>query len=181
MSERSDDRDPFAAFGDEGDEMFARRDRGGDRGRQRSKVVSEFVRRALENTFEQVQNTGSLSKDAITYLLQQGDKGKREIVRIVSKEVGDFLRGVDLSTEVIKVLSGVQVDVSASIRFRPTGGEAKVSNLSPELEVNKSSVRFQGHDVMTTSDLPETKDVPTSPESSGAESGPTGGNPEGST
>jgi hypothetical protein len=111
------------------DEMFAHRERysGGDR--RRPRVVSEFVRRAIENTVGQVQSTGLLSRDALNYLLQQGDKGKKEVVRIVAHEVGEFLRGVDLSSEVIKVLTSIQVEVNASVRFKPT----KDGSVKPEV------------------------------------------------
>lgn len=116
MSQREDENGFEGVFDD--DEMFTQRERGGER-RQRP-FVSDFVRRAIENTMGSVQSTGSLSREALSYLLQQGDRGKREVVRIVAHEVGEFLRGVDLSGEIIKVLSGIQLDVSASVRFKPT-------------------------------------------------------------
>ncbi len=114
----------------EDDDMFARRER--DR---RQGVVTDFVRRAIENTVGQVQNTSSISREAIHYLLQQGDRGRKEVLRIVGKEVGDFLRHVDISTEVIKVLTGIQMDFSASVRFRHADGKLK-----PEIEKSEVSV-----------------------------------------
>jgi hypothetical protein len=119
VSNRFDDADDVQ--GPYEDEMFAHRERfsGQDR-RTRPHAVSEFVRRAIENTVGSVQTTSSLSKEALNYLLQQGDRGKRELVRIVANEVGQFLRGVDLSSELVKVLTSVQLEVNASIRFRPT-------------------------------------------------------------
>ena len=86
-------------------------------GRRRPKPgVGDIVRRALEN----MQSTGNVSREALQYVLHQGDRGKREVVRIVAKEVGEFLRHVDISQEVIKVLTSVQVDFSASVKFKPT-------------------------------------------------------------
>ncbi|MBK8012971.1 MAG: hypothetical protein IPK13_16645 [Deltaproteobacteria bacterium] len=110
-----DDPPPFRDEPDDDDEMFSRRERseGG-----RSNLVGEFVRRAIENTVGQAKSTGTLSREALMFLLQQGDRGKKEIVRVVAKEVGDFLRHVDLSSEVVKVLTGLQVDFQASVRFR---------------------------------------------------------------
>lgn len=96
------------------DDMFSRREREGRVG------VGDFVRRAIENTVGSVQNTSTLSREAIGYLLQQGDRGRKEILRIVAKEVGDFLRHVDISTEVIKVLTNVEMDFKASVRFKRT-------------------------------------------------------------
>ena len=112
-NERDRDSEPVEGEYDE-DEMFQRR----ERQRHSSRVVSDFVRRAIENTVGQVQSTGALPKDALHYLIQQGDKGRKEIVRIVAKEVGDFLRHTDVSSEVVKILTNVQLDMSASIRFK---------------------------------------------------------------
>ncbi len=105
----------------EDDDMFSHR----ERDRRPPGVVTDFVRRAIENTVGQVQNTGSLSREAIHYLLQQGDRGRKELLRIVGKEVGDFLRHVDISTEVIKVLTGLQMDFTASVKFRHSDGKLK--------------------------------------------------------
>jgi len=119
VASRPDDGDDTPPFED--DDMFAQRDRLHERRRQ---GVSDFVRRAIENTVGSMQTTGTLSKEALAYLLQQGDRGKRELVRIVANEVGQFLRGIDLSGEVVKVLSSVQLEVNASIRFKPVGDKS---------------------------------------------------------
>ena len=128
----------------EDDDMFSRRER--DR---RQGVVTDFVRRAIENTVGQVQSTSSLSREAIAYLLQQGDKGRKEVLRIVAKEVGDFLRHVDISTEVIKVLTGIQMDFSASVRFR----HAEDGKVKPEVSTSKTSI----HETEPIEETPETE------------------------
>lgn len=139
----SDPPDMFddPSFGPE-DDMFTRRESPGPgRGpssserRQRPRVVSEFVRRAIENTVGSMQSTGSLSKEALQYVLQQGDRSKKEILRIVAHEVGEFLRNVDLSSEVVKILTSVQVEVNASIRFKPTEDPTRVA---PKVETSVS-------------------------------------------
>lgn len=99
---------------DPDDDMFGRR----ERHRQGSRVVGDFVRRAIENTVGQVQSSGAMPKEAISYLLQQSDKGRKEVVRLVASEVGEFLRHTDISSEVVKILTNVQVDMSASLRFK---------------------------------------------------------------
>ncbi len=108
---------------DDDDDLFFRRDRERERDRERDRGglgVSDFVRRAIENTVGSVQNTGTMSKEALHYVIQQGDRGRREVVRIVASEVGDFLRKTDLSQEVVKILTSVQMDFNATIKFRPT-------------------------------------------------------------
>ena len=129
------DREEESAEGEfEDDDMFARR----ERQRHSSRVVSDFVRRAIENTVGQVQSSGALPKDALHYLLQQGDKGRKEVVRIVAKEVGDFLRHTDISSEVVKVLTNVQVDMSASIRFKRNPEGRLTTELGEDAHVSVS-------------------------------------------
>lgn len=120
------------------DDMFARR----ERSKHSSRVVGEFLRRTIDSTLGQVQSSGALPKEAISYLLHQGDKGRKEIVRIVANEVGDFLRHTDLSSEIVKVLTNVQVDMSASIRFKrnPDG------RLATEVDEGSSVSLHGAHD-----------------------------------
>jgi hypothetical protein len=120
MSNPPRDPDTEEGAGFPEDDLFQRRERNAPPNRGRPRVVSEFVRRAIENTVGSVQSTGSVSKEALAYLLQQGDKGRKEVMRVVAKEVGDFLRQTDVSSEIVKVLTNIQVDVSASVKFRPS-------------------------------------------------------------
>ncbi len=124
MSEMHDDHDDlFAPYDDE--RRRARKDRNS---------VPDLLRRAIENTFESVKDTGAIPKEAIAYLLQQGDRGRRELVKVAAKELGDFLRATDISSEVVKVLTAVQMDMKVSVRFKrnPEGGA-----VIPEVDVEK--------------------------------------------
>lgn len=111
------------------DELLSRRE-----SRHRHRSVPDFVRRAIENTMDSVHNTQNVSREALQFFLSTTDKTKREIVRIVASEVGDFLRHADLSSEIMKVLTGVQADVQVSVRFRRTerGVEPEVRTSSEE-------------------------------------------------
>jgi hypothetical protein len=142
------------------DDMFARRERARDR-QQRQRGVGDFVRRAFE-TVGSVQGSASLPKDAISYLLQQGDRGKREVVRIVAKEVGDFLRQVDISSEVVKILSSLQVEVSATVRFRPTEDGRAVR---PEVQAGSevSLLDGQGRDLLADDEGEDGEDLSADP------------------
>ncbi|MEM1022726.1 MAG: hypothetical protein AAGD10_03995 [Myxococcota bacterium] len=106
-----------------------------ERDRQRGRVVGEFVRRAIDNAFEQVQSSSAAPKEALSFLLHQGDKGRREVVRIVAKEVGDFLRATDLSSEVIKVLTGVQAELNVKVKFRRTEGGGVKPDLDGDIKI----------------------------------------------
>lgn len=123
------------------DDFFSRREPDREREHQRSRILTEFVRRALEGAVGQMQQTSTVPREALTYLLQQGDRGKREVVRIVGTEISDFLRHVDISSEVLKVLGSLQVDVSASVRFKRTDG-----GVQPDVS-GDSSVKVEGEEI----------------------------------
>lgn len=129
MTQHPEDDQEYRTEDLEDDDMFARRERDAD-GRGRQRPLGEFVRRAIENTVGSVEKTGSIPREALQYILQQGDRGKREAVRLIANEVGDFLRHVDISGEVIKVLTSVQMDLSASVKFKHQDGR-----LSTEVKI----------------------------------------------
>lgn len=127
-----------------------------ERGDRSRLGVSDFVRRAIENTVGSVQTTGTISKEALQFLLQQGDRGRREILRIVAAEVGQFLRDTDLSTEVIKILTGVQVELSANIKFKPAEGSPEKIDPKADVSVNLSPARRSETPPPADSPAPET-------------------------
>jgi hypothetical protein len=129
MSRRDDEPWAPPPLEDE-DEMFARRE-----GRNRHRAVPDFVRRAIENTMGSVHNTQTASREALQLFLSTTDRTKRELVRIAASEVGQFLRHVDISSEVLKVLTGVQADVQISVRFRRTDD----GGVSPEVRAGGES------------------------------------------
>jgi hypothetical protein len=148
-----DDDLPDDELGDD-DDMFGRR----EPHRQGSRVVGDFVRRAIENTMGQVQNTGAVPKEAINYLLQQTDRGRKEAVRLVAKEVGDFLRHTDISSEVVKILTNVQVDVSASLRFKRNPEGRLSTEVDEGSEVSLHGSEDESNDDSADSHTAETKD-----------------------
>ena len=108
MSEMHEDQEDLYGAYDE-DRRRSRRDR---------HPVQELFRKAIENTFDTVKDSGAIPKEALGYLLQQTDRGRREIVKVAAKELGDFLRATDISSEVVKVLTAVQMDMTVSVRFK---------------------------------------------------------------
>lgn len=121
MSQRPEDIFGADDGGRDEDGGFGRRD-----DRDRRPRVSDFVRRAIENTVGSVQSTGNAPREALEYLLRQGDRGRRELFRIVAGEVGEFLRHVDVAGEVVKVLTSVEVEFKANLRFKPSDNALKV-------------------------------------------------------
>ena len=100
-------------------------------GRGFSGLVPDAVRRAvltgmgaLFMTEEGIRNAVTemkLPKEALNFLLGQAEKTRIEVSRVVSQEVRRFLESETLRREVMKLLSSVTLEVSASIKLKPTG------------------------------------------------------------
>jgi hypothetical protein len=97
-----------------------------------SGLVPDIVRRAvltgvgaLFMTEEGIRNLVGdmkLPKDAIGFLLSQAEKTRTEVARVVTQEVRRFLESETLRREIWKVLTGVTLEVTASIQLKQ-GGE----------------------------------------------------------
>ena len=96
-----------------------------------SGLVPDIVRRAvltgvgaLFMTEEGIRNlVGDMKmpKDAIAFLMTQADKTRTEVARVVTQEVRRFLESETLRREIWKMISGVTLEVNASIRLKPSG------------------------------------------------------------
>src|SRR5437879_161151 len=96
-----------------------------------SGLVPDIVKRAvltgvgaLFMTEEGIRNLVGemkLPKDALAFLLSQADKTRGEVSRVVTQEVRRFLESETLRREIWKVLTGVTLEVNASIQLKPSG------------------------------------------------------------
>ena len=96
-----------------------------------SGIVPDIVRRAvltgvgaLFMTEEGIRNlVGDMKmpKDALAFLLAQADKTRNEVARMVTQEVRRFLESETLRREIWKVLTGVTLEVNATIQLKPSG------------------------------------------------------------
>ena len=96
-----------------------------------SGIVPDIVRRAvltgvgaLFMTEEGIRNlVGDMKmpKDALAFLLAQADKSRTEVARVVTHEVRRFLEGETLRREIWKLLTGVTLEVNATIQLKPSG------------------------------------------------------------
>jgi hypothetical protein len=96
-----------------------------------SGLVPEALRRAfltgvgaLFMTEEGIRNAVGdlkLPKDALAFLAGQAEKSRAEVARVVTQEVRRFLEGEALQRELWKVLTGVTLEVNASIQLKPSG------------------------------------------------------------
>lgn len=114
-----------------------------------ARVVADSLRKVLVNGLSAVLMTEEgirqavgdlrLPKDAVGYLTQQAERSRREISRIVGVEVKRFLHNTDMAGLLRKSLSGMKVEVKASLRFaEDLDVEAKVSSsrASPDEDEN---------------------------------------------
>jgi hypothetical protein len=132
--EEDDDFDPLL-----GDEP--------EREGSRAGFVPEFMRKvavaglgALFMTEEGIRSLAGqlkLPKEVLGYILGQAEKTKDEVGRVVSEELRRFLQSEKLRDELLKVVSGMTIEVKAQIRLVPhedqepgetgTPGRAKVT------------------------------------------------------
>lgn len=110
---------------DEGEERRARR-------RRLERMLRETVRRGIEKGFEAGLGTisrtdkairgvvaGDLPREFVNYIFSQVDETKNTLVRVVAREVRDFLEATDLSQELQRALTSLSFEVRTEIRFVP--------------------------------------------------------------
>ena len=79
---------------------------------------------ALFMTEEGIRNAAGqlkLPKEALAYLLSQADRTRGEVVRVVSHEMRRFLESETLRREVWKLLTGVTIEINATVQLKPSG------------------------------------------------------------
>jgi len=96
-----------------------------------SAIVPDIVRRAvltgvgaLFMTEEGIRNlVGDMKmpKDALAFLMAQAERTRGEVARVVTQEVRRFLESETLRREIWKVLTGVTLEVNATIQLKPSG------------------------------------------------------------
>lgn len=66
-----------------------------------------------------------LPKEAVGLLVNQADVMRREVLRIISKEIRIFLENVDFGGEIAKILTSVSFEIKTEIRFIPNDQAVK--------------------------------------------------------
>ncbi len=152
MSSTRDD-DPFDDYPSDGPDLSDLHDELGDlpKGvRQRLEAfIPELVKKTVtagmgavfttEEGIRRLTREMTLPKEVASYLVSTASTTKDEILRIVAREVREFLQNVQLSDELAKVLTMVTLEVKTSIRFVPN--EDRQGGIEPD--VGKSEVRLR--------------------------------------
>jgi hypothetical protein len=112
----------------------------GDRRRRLDSVIPELIKRAVEIGVEKAVEAPDnlkefvggmkLPRDAAHYVLAQIEETKNGLFRVVAKEVREFLEQTNVSSEMRKMLTTVQFEISTTIRFRPADPSASAQGVS---------------------------------------------------
>ncbi len=87
-----------------------------------------------------------LPKEALGLLLNQAEKAKDDIGRMLSDEVRRFLQSDRLRDEFLKLLAGMTLEVKAEVRLVPDGVKDKVSGLLPKVKIQELRTSLREED-----------------------------------
>ena len=95
------------------------------------RLVGDLLKRAvltgvgaLFMTEEGIRNAVGelkLPKDVLSFLLTQADRTRADVARVVTAEVRRFLESDALQRQVWKILTGITLEVNATIQLKPSG------------------------------------------------------------
>lgn len=91
------------------------------------KMLRDLIRRGIEKGIEAGIGTFNKTDDVIRgvpkevagYVFSQIDETKNALVRVVAREVREFLEATDLATELRKALTSLSFQINTEIRFVP--------------------------------------------------------------
>ena len=89
---------------------------------------------------------GEVSKELVVHAREQIEKGKGDLVNLVSREFRDFLEKTDFSGEVRKILTELELEVTTQIRFvekKDGGVEARASGTRSKRKPSKKKAKAQ--------------------------------------
>jgi hypothetical protein len=82
-----------------------------------------------------------LPKEGLAYLLAQAEKTKDDLSRVLSEEVRRFLQSDKLRDELVKLVSGMTIEVKAQVRLVPNEQAQKPASSTPEVTVTEIAAR----------------------------------------
>lgn len=119
--------------------------------------VPELVRKtftagmgAMSTTEEGLRKVAKeipLPKEVASYVTSTAGDAKDEVMKAVSREVGEFLKTVNFSEEIAKMLTMLSFEVKTEIRFIPN--DEKFGGVEPDV---KAKVRLKKNDEAVSSE-----------------------------
>jgi hypothetical protein len=123
--------------------------------------VPDFVRRMAwaglgavfmsEEGIRRLAKQLKLPKEALGFLLQQAEKTKDEIGRVVGDEVRKLLQSERVRDEMLKMIAGMTLEVRAEVKLVPDRVKGEAPSLLPKVRVS---------DLKTTYDKKSKDDEP---------------------
>jgi hypothetical protein len=74
----------------------------------------------------------SIPKDVANYLANTASTTKDEVMKIMAREMREFLQSVNLSEEIAKMLTMLSFEVKTEIRFIPN--DERLGGVSPDVK-----------------------------------------------
>lgn len=126
-------------------------------GHGRIGFVADFVRKVAvagvgavflgEEGLRSLAGQLKLPKEALGFIMGQAEKTKDEVGRVVSEEIRRFLQSEKLRDEVVKMLSGMTVEIKAQVRLIPPeerGANAGDPSVLPKVTVTEFKTQRPG-------------------------------------
>lgn len=96
----------------------------------------------------------NLPKEAAGFILNQADATRREILRIVSREIRVFLENMDFGGEIAKILTTLSFEVRTEIRFVPND-EAVRPKVRNRVKIKRARGKGEEDEELFDSENPE--------------------------
>lgn len=124
------------------------------RRRRLERVLPELLKRAIEKGLETGIGTLSNSREAlrgvvgenvklpqeiVQYIFAQIDDTKSATVRVVAREVREFLAATDLSKELQKALTSLSFEIRTEIRFIPNEAGGVTPEVKAEVDPKRAA------------------------------------------
>ena len=140
---------------DDGAEHGEARSHRESRRKRLERILPEVLKRAIERGLETGIGTLTNSRDALQgvvgkvelpkevagYVLSQVDETKNAMVRVVAREVREFLEAADLATELQRALTSLSFEIRTEIRFIPNDAGGVTPNVKAEVGPRRPAAR----------------------------------------
>ncbi len=73
---------------------------------------------STEDNVRSIVGELTLPKELMNYFMSQIDRTKTDIVNLIGREVSQFLQATNVSEEVVKALSQLEISVKAEVKFK---------------------------------------------------------------
>lgn len=115
--------------------------------------VPDFVRRMAwaglgavfmsEQGIRRLAKQLNLPKEALGFLLQQAEKTKDEIGRVVGDEVRKLLQSDKVRDELLKMIAGMTIEVRAEVKLVPDRVKGEAPSLLPRVRVGDLKTSYE--------------------------------------